>query len=191
MGRIISRHLRSTSLLELLIAIILVSLVAVGFTSIDLFSRHHVLSSDRLAKLQNELSYILEHMNKEISGAIGDTEHASVTIEDSKMRIRFYSDINQDGKISEGDYEKAYQFLPLSHEVNYYSSYPDSSETLSKKISSCSFQHTWTVAQKDNYVTVNISACWDPDGDHNSCGSSENPGVAMHSRIRMPSVSTN
>ena len=60
------------SLIELLISIILMSLVVLGFSSIDLFSRHHVISSDRRVKVQNEISYAIEYMSKYVQQSIGD-----------------------------------------------------------------------------------------------------------------------
>lgn len=60
------------SLIELLVSMILMSLVVLGFFSIDLFSRHHVISSDRRAKVQNEVSYAIEYMSKYVQQSIGD-----------------------------------------------------------------------------------------------------------------------
>jgi len=62
------------TLIELLISIVLLSLIVLGFASINVFSRYHVITSDRRAKLQNEVSYCMEHMTRNISMAFGNTE---------------------------------------------------------------------------------------------------------------------
>lgn len=59
------------SLIELLISMILMALILLGFFSIDLFSRHHVVSSDRRAKVQNEISYAIEYMSKYVQMSTG------------------------------------------------------------------------------------------------------------------------
>lgn len=43
----------------------------------------------------------------------------------------------------------------------------------------------------NNYLDVQITGCWDPDGSPDACGTSNNPSVVMHAYISMPSVSTN
>lgn len=63
---------KALTLIELLIAISLLSVIVLGFSSIDSFARYQVMSSDRRAKLQNELSFALEHMSKNIMRGIGD-----------------------------------------------------------------------------------------------------------------------
>lgn len=75
----ISRKTHGTTLLELLIAIILLSIVVLGVSSIDFFSRAHLISSDRRVKLQNELSYCLEYMTKGIMLGTGSQGSATTT----------------------------------------------------------------------------------------------------------------
>ena len=70
----------AVTLLELLIAIGLFSLIVVGLSSIGTFSRHHVMSSERRVKLQNELSYALEHMSKNIQRATGDATRPALSV---------------------------------------------------------------------------------------------------------------
>ena len=60
------------NLIELIVSIVLMSLVLLGFFSINLFSLRHVIGSDRRAKLQNEISYTIEYMSKYVQQSIGD-----------------------------------------------------------------------------------------------------------------------
>lgn len=66
------KKIRGLTLLELMIAIVLMGMLVLGFYSIDLFSRYHVISSDKRAKLQNEISYALEYMSKQVQQSMGD-----------------------------------------------------------------------------------------------------------------------
>ncbi|MDD5595940.1 MAG: prepilin-type N-terminal cleavage/methylation domain-containing protein [Candidatus Omnitrophica bacterium] len=63
---------KALTLIELLIAIILLSVISLGFTSISMFTNFQTITSDRRAKLQNTASLILEHMSKNIANAIGN-----------------------------------------------------------------------------------------------------------------------
>lgn len=66
------QHNKSVSLLELLVAIVLLSVLVLGLTSIDFFSRNHVISSDMRSRLQNEIYLALEHINRSAIRATGD-----------------------------------------------------------------------------------------------------------------------
>jgi hypothetical protein len=60
------------TLLELIIAMVLLVIIMLGFVSIDLFSRHHLFTADKRTKLQNELSLIAEHISKDVMRSTGD-----------------------------------------------------------------------------------------------------------------------
>jgi len=61
-------HKRAVTLLELLIAISLLGVVALGMASLDIFSRYYLSSIERLSLVQNELAYVLDYMSKVIHG---------------------------------------------------------------------------------------------------------------------------
>ncbi|MCM8789684.1 MAG: hypothetical protein NC916_01495, partial [Candidatus Omnitrophica bacterium] len=62
----------AVTLLELIISILLLALIVFGFANIDFFSRAQIELSSRRAKLQNEVSFALAHMAKNIGRAIGN-----------------------------------------------------------------------------------------------------------------------
>jgi len=62
----------ASSLIELIMAIILMSLVLLGFFSIDLFSRNHVISADKRVKVQNQISYALDYISKYVQQGVGE-----------------------------------------------------------------------------------------------------------------------
>lgn len=95
---------KGITLLELLIAIGILGLVVIAFANIHLFSYYQVLTSDKRAKLQHDDSYVLEHMAKEISKAIGNEKINGVdsvvktTINPNDSLICIYIDANGNGQ---------------------------------------------------------------------------------------------
>ena len=66
------KKFRGISLFELIISIIIMSLIILGIYNIEAFSTSQVIDSDRRARVQNDLAYVLEHMSKYIQQANGD-----------------------------------------------------------------------------------------------------------------------
>jgi Tfp pilus assembly protein PilW len=157
------RHNQSVTLLELLIAIVLLSVVVLGFVSIDTFSRYHILTSDRRAKVQNEVSFVLGHMTKNISKGIGDANQPAATISSigTDPAVLVWIDANQNAKrdAAPQDYQIAYSFNDATHQIRYYANYtvsPAAYEVLSQKITG------FSVSVAYNYVRVEITGCWNP-----------------------------
>ena len=82
---------RSLTLIELLVAIALLSLIVLAAASVQLFSHFHLLTADRQAQLQNEVSLTLEHMHKYVSQGVGLPTLALETIADG---FRVMVDLN-------------------------------------------------------------------------------------------------
>lgn len=177
----------AVTLLELMISLTILGLLVIGLSSIDTFSHRELKVSDNRSKLQNEISYVLEHMAKNINKAIGDINDVPVALEDSNKRVKVYIDANKDGL--RNDYNIAYQYNSTNYEVWYYPIYTggaDSYEIITNRIST--FEPTYS--SSNNYVQVNATVCWDPDGTPDDCGTQNNPQVTMVNRIEMPAVST-
>jgi len=206
---------RAITLLELLIAITLVSIIAIGFYSIYLFSHFQVLSSDRRAQVQNEASYILEHMSKNIAGAIGnEVVYGANTIIDTNeptgagedVRIRVYIDGNNDGirqaEVDNQDYWIAYRYFRNRHQVQFCSrcnrrqcgpgQCATGWEPVSLKMNAVSGLRATKPGGNilnANYIEVTVTTCFDPDGQPHACGTPENPQVNMTTQINLPNVS--
>lgn len=201
---------KSVTLLELLLAITLLGLMVLGISNLEVFSRYQLISSDRRAKLQHDASYVLERMAQEINKAIGNRAISSQDPIDSSpiagdYAIKVYVDLASDGEspgdgqrgTTGGDRWRAYRFTDATgnpnnrYQIWYYSNYvnPGSSyEIISRNVSA----FTASASPASNYVDVEITTCWDPDGIPVACGfSSDNPQVEMKNGIKMPSVSTN
>jgi Tfp pilus assembly protein PilV len=63
---------KAITLIELLIALVLLSLIVLGIDSINYFSSSHIATSSRRMMLQNQVAYCLNHMSKYVSQGIGD-----------------------------------------------------------------------------------------------------------------------
>jgi type II secretory pathway component PulJ len=185
---------KSITLLELLIALAILSAVVMGLYSIEIFSRNQLRAVDRRAKLQIEVSYVLEHMAKNINRAIGDATNpptsyavANATIGPDPA-VTIWIDYNNNSKRDSApeDRQIAYRYQTASSEARYYPDYsgsPASNETIGKSIS----VFGWSLTS--NYLFVNVTACWDP-ASSSTCGTPNNPAVTMKSRIDLPAVST-
>jgi hypothetical protein len=101
-----SPYKKAITLLELIIAISLLAIVGLGIASLDIFSGYYLRNIDRVSIVQNELSYILDHMAKiigggEIGGAIGDINNPPLQIyriPDGGMMLKVFIDRNRNGK---------------------------------------------------------------------------------------------
>lgn len=215
------QRIRAVTLLELLIGITLFTVIALVLSTMDLFSRHHVLSSERQVRLQNDASYILEHMSKQISRAIGNER--VIAAADSVVNtnpigpnnaIQVYIDQNANGQrdtIAGGDRWIAYRFTgavgPVvdRYQVRYCPQYDPATTGCTPAwggtpVNILSTQINFFQAFKQppspstlnfNFVEIQLTACWDPAQALGLCGTPANPSVTMRSRINMPSVSTN
>ena len=60
----------AVTLLELLIAVAFFSLIVIAAATINVFGRYYLSSADKRAKVQNELSFAMEHMTKYVSQGV-------------------------------------------------------------------------------------------------------------------------
>lgn len=69
---------KSLTLVELMIAISLFSVLILAFSSMELFSRRQVVTLDRQAVLQNEASLALEDMSKNVQQGVGNPNRTAL-----------------------------------------------------------------------------------------------------------------
>ena len=193
---------KSVTLLELIIAISLVAVIILGINSISIFSRNQVISSDRRAKLQNDISYSLDHITKQGLKTIGNEviygTNSAVLVEDvlPDTSLAFFIDGNSNGQRDiPNDYWIKYTFNSVNHQLSYCNNCGSSSapgfcsggtEVLSEKITVFTPTKVANFAE-GNHVGVQVSERWDPS----ISSSTDNPEMAMHATIQLPSVSTN
>lgn len=79
---------KSLTLIELLLAVCIFAVIVIGLSSIGIFSQYYVISSDRRAKLQNDVSSALEHMNKNVLQGIGNANEPPLEKITNGFRVR-------------------------------------------------------------------------------------------------------
>jgi hypothetical protein len=192
---------KSITLMELLIALVLMGLVILGINSITIFSRYQLISLDRRIKVQNDLSFCLDHIAKRGLSTIGNEkvfgEKTAVVIEtDTSLALYIDAPRSSLGIRDVNDYWIKYTFDKSSNRLLYCSNCGASSaclncreegkeEVLSGIITSFKPGKNFS---EGNYVYVKISGRWDPSKEKDSV---DNPEVIMRSTIYLPSVSTN
>jgi len=202
---------RAVTLMELMIAVVLIILIVIGISSIELFSRSELLSSERRATLQNEVSLVLAHMGKELSRAIGHFGDHAIMVYDEPptgFSIGIREDTNRNGQIDPYPTDSWVGYRFTGFEIRFY---PDAGSSNQRPTGS--FQvlanhvvprdnsqppDSWglvigsnpninpTIDPNSNFVEVRIRCRWNPAQPV----SGNNPQVEMHNRIKMPSVST-
>ena len=205
-----SKKDNAVTLMELLVALILLTIIVMGLGSIDLFSRFHVISSGRRSRLQNEVSLALDHMSKHIVVSYGNEVVSgpntviSVAVNNPNVngdRISFHVDSNDDGT---AELWRACRYN--GNRIEYCPNCTDGTavcnacnpawgsdpaNSLGTHITN--FQlvkpHDAQNRLTDNFVLVTVGACWDV-ANPGTCGSQDNPSVNMNARIVMPSVTT-
>ncbi|MCM8791635.1 MAG: hypothetical protein NC826_00545 [Candidatus Omnitrophica bacterium] len=185
---------KAITLVELIIAITLVIVVAAGVVSLDKFATYQLHVADQQARLQNELSYVLDHMAKfiggaEIGGAIGSVNDPPVRIERVPGRGQFLKvriDKNRNGRVDPypEDIWIAYQATirdtpayrlffwapcgnPQSMGCQQIEGHPPL--VISEKIHCCCEAggdcYNFAVYNSTtNYVEIRLGACYDPSG---------------------------
>jgi type II secretory pathway pseudopilin PulG len=71
---------KSISLIELLVSIVIVTMMVLSFYSLETFSQGQVINSERRAKVQNQLTYVLEHMSKYVQQANGNINDPGIEL---------------------------------------------------------------------------------------------------------------
>ena len=188
---------KAITLIELLICLVLMGMVIMGFYSIELFSHYHLLTADRRAKLQNDNTYVLEHMVKKLSLAIGDSAHPALTRYSAGVGIRVRLDNGTVlGVIDAND--TFVDYCLINSEVRYYTntaglSTPPATGTYqvltdrAVPATGLEFQGNMGASNIliDNIITILLYLRWEPT----LAVSPDNPTVQMRTTVLMPAVS--
>ncbi|MDO8749139.1 MAG: hypothetical protein Q7J72_08530 [Candidatus Omnitrophota bacterium] len=182
-------------LVELFIAIILVSMVLLSVTAVDIVSRKFLNTTYYESKVQNEAAPILEMIAKDISRGYGNANNPGVIVSAINDRVEIrqldpaaaptYDDFSDDTWV-----RYSYEAAPNFRITRQYCTTASqsacntwgASETLANNISGCSF----TIAQvtslnKNLWVTIAITAR--RDAADTSPPSAVNPEVVLQTRI--------
>ena len=183
---------KAITLMELLIALILISVVILSFSSIDTFSRGQVTSAERRTKMQNEASYIVEHMKTTMMNTVGNTHNAT----DAPVQILSAGPTIQFLAFFTGVNWSAYGFNSDSYQLSYCPAFLLALTKCDNSVPKTSLGNKtayFTPNLAGNSVSVGIVECWDPDnaGLVPPYGTPDNPCVIMNTSIPLPYVSTN
>jgi len=189
--------IKGLTLLELIIALAISAFIVLAIHNITVYTNFHVLTADRRAKAQNEASFCLEHMSKEIAKAIGNEkiDGANNLVYVSADAVSVFIDYSGNGKRDASDNWIKYTFEESAGSLYYCANCsdaacadcnsPEGNETLSDRI------FYFSPSFNDNLVNINITACYDPLERKFACGSRDNPTANLTTRIKMPQVSVN
>lgn len=204
---------RGVTLIELLIAIALIGALSLGIWSIDLFSRYQLRNSESRARVENDITFVIEHITKAIvgrqgrGGAIGDINNpamlAGYYLIDSMPGVIIWIDRNGNGERDGSDVRIAYQwhrYGDYEHQFWFYPEYFDAAPhyisrapaVLSYNITN--FNFPGDLPPSVNYLEAEITSCLAPLGTGTplaSCGAPENPSVSVKWRTKAPSMSVN
>jgi len=207
------------TLIELLIVVVLLSLISLGFFNLHIFSQEQVFQADKRSKVQNEISFVLEHMTKQVKGrafgvgnirggVIGnmtDTVNLPVTLVPAApphTQIRFLIDFNGNGRLDPpgvGDTDKIIVYEYDNHSIRFYPNFTDNPttfETLTNQAVILGPFNEGGIPSRidytlgDNFFAITLGGCWDP-GAVLTMPVLENPQVIMTATISMPSVGVN
>jgi Tfp pilus assembly protein PilW len=190
--------------MELIVALILMFILVLGISSIDIFSHRHVIVADHRAKLQNEATFLLEHMAKNAAKAVGNNNIADQPAVNTTTVSGGYSKSLQMFIAGDSSYSYsystnhwiAYAFNSTIGRVDYCGNCSNSAcspncnsawELIASKI----FGFYPSYGSTTNYIDMTVYACWDPSQSLSNCGTLDNPQINMSVRLQMPSVAAN
>jgi prepilin-type N-terminal cleavage/methylation domain-containing protein len=209
---------RAVTLMELLVAIALLSMIILYFSSLESIGRRTTFLAERKSLVQNEASFVLEHMRQQMTHIIGykDMQYGGGSINPvfivstgggRRKLIKFWVDHDGDGKFN-GDntahdwilcysVRQGNDVVTFDNHTNNYNTNGacGGGETLSNHI--VSFVTQPVAIQRNpfnltsNYLTVSVTACWDPTEAIGACGNerADNPQVTMQTSVQIPGVS--
>jgi len=193
--KIMPNKKNGVNLIELIVCMILMSLVVLGFFSIEIFSRHHVVSSDRRSKLQVDISYSIEYISKYVQQSTGDVNNPPITLvtisSSDGFRVRVdLNDPKTPGNLSDDTwvnfYLDGYELKTLQGATT---------EVLTNKIVGA-FEGSVmpefpdkgfyvSITDQGTAVDIGLVGRYDPA----SAASADNPQIAMKTRLVSPSAS--
>jgi hypothetical protein len=183
---------KSTSLLELIIAIALVGLVLLGVTAFDTASRKFLHSSERQNQVLNEGALILDHMDRNalmgigqarmfvlVAGVLTPQPAPAIVATNTSLDIRL--DSNRNGRIDAADvtvrYQRAGNQLQFIPDITNLAAF----EVLSNRV----FAFTPTQANNTAHVAITLRF------NTAQAASLENPQVTVQNAVTVPAWSLN
>lgn len=182
------------TLVELVVAVAILGVVLLAIQVIGDVSRDRLMTSDRKARTQNEASFILDHMTRNLERAIGSNALPGVDISGSSM-IRVRVDRNDNGIPDDNTATSwlSYVYNAGTNQLTYSQNcqpvggpWPAGGTVISNKVEafSCNF------ISLNNFVNLEVTTCYNPAWTTPPCSDRANPTVTMRTRVVLPQVSS-
>lgn len=78
---------KSVTLVELIISIVLLGVIVLGATAFHLSSERFLSSSEKKTQVLNELTFILQHLHKNILVAVGDVDNRGIIVTGNTLQL--------------------------------------------------------------------------------------------------------
>ncbi|RKY29081.1 MAG: hypothetical protein DRP61_00155 [Candidatus Omnitrophota bacterium] len=171
--------------MELILAIVLLGVIILSATAIDVASHYFFKSSDTKTQVLNEVSFILEHIQKNASLAHGWIDNPAVAIISNSLRIRVDDPNNSTPENFGDDLSLTYTFSNTNHQLTYNNGL--TTETLSSRIvdnpdiDRDGFpEPLFSLSSSGTEVIVTLTARYDPS---EPVDPKTNPEVSLQTRV--------
>ncbi|RLJ09805.1 MAG: hypothetical protein DRP15_02345 [Candidatus Aenigmatarchaeota archaeon] len=168
---------RTITLIELILAIVLLGVIILSATAIDVASRYFFKSSDTKTQVLNEVSFILEHIQKNASQATGWIDDSGFNLP-SSTRLLIREDFDNDTWVEYRRQRNRFRFSPDGG-TNW--------ETLSSRIvdnpdiDGDGFpEPVFSLSPSGTEIIVTLTARYDPSRSYDS---KTNPQVSLQTRL--------
>lgn len=160
---------KSVTLVELILASILLSVVVLSAVSIDMTARYFFRSSDQKVQVLNDVGFLAEHMQTTISHAHGwqaDNGYNLAQPTSSWLRIR----LDGGTPATFGDAADTwveYRFNNANNQVTYCSNWNGGCSVAVQTLSNRIRRMEFSLTASNTGVLLNIGAIFDPSKDAN------------------------
>lgn len=184
---------QAVTLVELMVAVFLLSMILLTGATVDLASRRFLRVSDRQAELQNEISPILLGIKRDVNRAVGWSGNSGIAIP-AGNRIDIRMDVDANGiqhnppTMATGD-DRWYTYQTVGNEMRYYGPYvgalPGVCALPACRVLSSRVTGFFTALRPSPSglpigAAATITACYNPAGvAPNQCNTANNPIMTL------------
>jgi len=183
---------KGLTLVELLLASSLFSVIILGVTALDFYYRSQEIGEEARLRAQREVSLVLTHMTRNLSLVMGSValggNNIGLEVDNPGKRLKARIDRNNNGVIDAADNVDwiGYRYVSGQYRVDFYPQHNAGAgwgggpvEVISSKIK------VFEINLQDNFIIVEIAAQDKPSPTITF----ENPEVRILTRIYMPGYS--
>lgn len=180
---------KGITLIELLVAIIMLGVVGIGFASVGIFARYQTVSADRRSQILNEAAIAVESIAKKVRHSEGWEEEPAFVVDTDGEGVNIRKNDGVPSTVSS-------DFCRFEFEGNtlYYRDSPDSPtrEVVARKIVEFSLRTVDPIdpatlnPQKPYALSIHVKTVYNPGA---SISYPDNPDATIDTTVICPSVS--